>query len=399
MHAEKLCHKWLSNVMPGMHRRRLVALCAVVGSALRGGQLTVTGLGRSLSGPAKIKHSIKRADRLFSNTHLHSERIDMYRHLSHQMIGSTKQPIILVDWSDIDARRKFFLLRAAVAVKGRSLTLYEEIHTRATREKPKTHAQFLKNLKSVLPKDCRPIIVTDAGFRTPWFRQVLALEWDYVGRVRNRDMVQLCQNSAWIGAKTLYARATTKAKLIKNISLTRSNTLVCSLILFKGKPKGRKRITKMGSNAKSRTSLVNSKRAREPWLLATSLSDEQVTEKHVVKVYSSRMQIEESFRDLKCPRFGLSLYHNGTYKIERMRILILIGSIANTFAWLLGKVARTLHVHRQYQANTTTSSNVLSNVFIGNQIFRESQLKIPWSSFMKSIAHLKLFQINTANRT
>ena len=399
MHTEKLCHKWLSNVMPGMHRKRLLALNAVVGGALRGGRLTVTGLGRSLSGDAKIKHSIKRADRLFSNSHLHSECKEMYRHLSHQVIGSTEQPIILVDWSDIDARRKFFLVRAAVAVKGRSLTLYEEVHTLVTREKRSTHDQFLKKLKEVLPKDCRPIIVTDAGFRTPWFKQVLALGWNYIGRVRNREKVQICRNEAWIGAKTLYAHATTKAKLFNNIALTESNKLDCSLILFKGKLKGRKRITKMGNNAQSRTSLVNSTRAREPWLLASSLSNEQVTAKQIVKMYSSRMQIEESFRDLKCPRFGLSLYHNGTYKIERMKILVLIGSIANTFAWLLGKVARTLRFHRQYQANTTTSVNVLSNVFIGNQIFRESQLKIPWSSFMKSIEHLKLFQVNTPNRT
>jgi hypothetical protein len=399
MHAEKLCHRWLLNVMPGMHRRRLLALVAVVGSVLRGGRLTITGLGRSLKGQAKIKHSIKRVDRLFSNRHLHSESEEIYRHLSQQVLGSIKQPIILVDWSDIDARRKFFLLRAAVAVKGRSLTLYEEVHTFTTKEKAKTHAQFLKNLKEILPKDCRPIIVSDAGYRTPWFRQVLALDWDYVGRVRNRDMVQLSQKAAWIGAKALYIRATNKAIFLSNVGLTRSNTLACSLILFKGKPKGRKRITKMGNNAQSRTSLVNSKRAREPWLLATSLSEKQATAKQIVKVYSSRMQIEETFRDLKCPRLGLSLYHNGTYKIERMKILILVGSIANTFAWLLGKAARMLNFHKQYQANTTTSVNVLSNVFIGNQIFRESQLKIPWHSFMKSIAHLKLFQLTNANRT
>ena len=103
MHAEKLCHKWLLKVMPGMHFKRLIALSAVVGSALRGGRLSVTGLGRSLKGQAKMKHCIKRADRLFSNHHLHSEREEIYRHISHQVLGSIKQPIILVDWSDIDA--------------------------------------------------------------------------------------------------------------------------------------------------------------------------------------------------------------------------------------------------------------------------------------------------------
>ena len=41
-------------------------------------------------------------------------------------------------------------------------------------------------VKSVLPEGCRPIVVTDAGFRGPWFRDVEALGWDWVGRIRKR---------------------------------------------------------------------------------------------------------------------------------------------------------------------------------------------------------------------
>ncbi len=46
-----------------------------------------------------------------------------------------------------------------------------------SKEKPKTHQQFLQTLKSLLPPNCRPILVTDVGFRTPWFKQVEA--WSY----------------------------------------------------------------------------------------------------------------------------------------------------------------------------------------------------------------------------
>lgn len=381
MHAEKLCHKWLSNVLPGMHRKRVSAVCAVVGGALRGGKLSVTALGRSIKSRAKTKHNIKRADRLFSNSHLQSEQVSVYTELARQAVRDVTQPAIIVDWSDIDARREFFLLRAAIAVKGRSLTLYEEVHTRATREKRKTHARFLKNLQSILPSDCNPVIVTDAGFRNPWFKQVLALGWNYVGRIRNREMVQIALNTEWIGAKSLYQQATNQPRLIAPVSLSRSNPLHCALVLFKAKPKGRKRLTKMGMQARSRTSLVSAARAREPWLLATSLSIEAQSGKRIVDIYSTRMQIEESFRDLKCPRYGLSLYYNGTYKLQRMKVLVLIGSIVSTFAWLLGSTARLLKVNRQFQANTLYSVTVLSNVFLGIQIFRNSRIRIPWSVF------------------
>jgi hypothetical protein len=380
MHAEALCHKWLSTVLPRMHRRRLSALSAVVSGACRGGRLSVTGLGRSICSGAKTKHNIKRADRLFSNTHLQSERVEVYTRLSHQVLGAIKQPTIIVDWSDIDGRREFFLLRAAVAVKGRSLTLYEEVHTRETREKRKTHRGFLKNFKKILPPDCIPTIVTDAGFRTPWFKQVLALRWNYVGRIRNREMVQVAQDECWIGAKSLYVDATNKPYLIENVLLTQSNPLRCSLVLFKAKAKGRVRLTKMGKRARSRKSLVNAARGQEPWLLATSLSHSPA--KTIVEIYATRMQIEESFRDLKCHRFGLNLYHNGTYKLPRMKLLVLIGAIATTFAWLLGMTARDHNLHQQFQANTTFAVSVLSNVFIGIQIFRYQLLKIPWTDFI-----------------
>jgi len=44
----------------------------------------------------------------------------------------------------------------------------------------------MTKLKMMLPKSCKPIIVTDAGFRIPWFQLVESLGWDFIGRVRNR---------------------------------------------------------------------------------------------------------------------------------------------------------------------------------------------------------------------
>jgi hypothetical protein len=67
----------------------------------------------------------------------------------------------------MDESKRHFLLRASVPIEGRSLTLYEEVHTLKSKEKPKVHEQFLKTLQKMLPPRCRPILVTDAGFRTP----------------------------------------------------------------------------------------------------------------------------------------------------------------------------------------------------------------------------------------
>ena len=69
----------------------------------------------------------------------------------------------MVDGSDLDECKRHFLLRASVPVNGRSLTLYEEVHTLKSKEKPKTPQHFLPTLKSLLPPSGRPILLTDAG--------------------------------------------------------------------------------------------------------------------------------------------------------------------------------------------------------------------------------------------
>jgi len=381
MHAELLLHDWIANVFPWMHLTRREALFSVVSSAAQGGRLTVTALGRSINSIAKEKHNIKRADRLLSNANLQAERTDIYASVSHQIICRTQRPVVLVDWSDIDKGQNFFLLRASTPVNGRSLTLYEEIHGLSTKEKPKTHCKFLKRLKGVLPQGCRPIIVTDAGFRGPWFQDVQRLGWDWVGRIRNRDKIKLHEEQSWKDVKSLHLQANRKPKLWSEALLTKKNALSCRLILYKAKSKGRVKKTKFGKRALSNQSRRNAAREREPWLLATSLPADFLLAKRVVKIYASRMQIEEAFRDLKSARLGLSLEYTGTYRINRLAILVLIGSLAAMFSWLLGTATRIAGIHRQFQANTVRNTNVLSVVFVGLQVFRKSKTMIKTKIF------------------
>jgi hypothetical protein len=53
-----------------------------------------------------------------------------------------------------------------------------------TKEKRCTRRAFLAKLKTIIDDDVIPIIVTDAGYKTTWFRDVIALGWDFAGRVR-----------------------------------------------------------------------------------------------------------------------------------------------------------------------------------------------------------------------
>lgn len=114
MQAIRFLQKALAQALPSIHSRRLRSVMSCVSSLLHGRRLTLTALGRFMTGHAYPKHSIKRADRLLGNQHLRSERPLFYWVMLRALLGSLKHPLILVDWSRIDASGTAFLLRASI---------------------------------------------------------------------------------------------------------------------------------------------------------------------------------------------------------------------------------------------------------------------------------------------
>lgn len=155
MNVKAILTKNIALVTPGLHKTRRAALQACVYSLLSGSSATVTAMGRGIASKAREKHCIKQADRLLSNTHLQQESSAIYQALIRHLLQAVQRPVILVDWSDMDPYKRHFLLRAALAFRGRSLTLYEEVHDITTKEKPETHARFLQRLSRLLPNGCR----------------------------------------------------------------------------------------------------------------------------------------------------------------------------------------------------------------------------------------------------
>jgi hypothetical protein len=143
------------------------------------GQCTVTAIGRGINGLTAEKHCIKRADRLLSNTAMQQDVPYFYTALTCSLVQG-KQPLILVDWSNADSDKRHLILRASMAREGRALTLLQMITTASNYNSPHYHQAFLTRLKEMLPEKCRPVIVTDAGNKVPWLKQVRAMSWDYI---------------------------------------------------------------------------------------------------------------------------------------------------------------------------------------------------------------------------
>jgi len=83
--------------------------------------------------------------------------------------------------------------------------------------------RFLGRLAQLLPAPVAPIIIADAGFKVPFYREVERLGWRWVERVRGRDYLRL--NHRWVSCRTLFQRATNKPTALGEGDWVRSNPL------------------------------------------------------------------------------------------------------------------------------------------------------------------------------
>ena len=368
MRALKVLHKFLAISVPHMHKKRCEALLSGVESLLGGVFLTVTALGRGLQRDARTKHNIKCMDRLLSNPHLHNERHAVYRVLCHRLCASLPRPVIVVDWSDIVERQRLMLIRAALVMEGRAIPLYEAVYSLKKYNSPKTHKQFLKQLQALLPEQCCPLIVTDAGFRGPWFRAVEQIGWQRLGRIRNCVNYRLHSRHTWRRTVDIYYRAKKHVQYLGPADLSSKRPYPCHLYLYKKPKQHRKAKRSILHTVKHSNDDVFEKQQTEPWLLATNCTHKELSPKRVIQLYGKRMQIEEGFRDLKSDKFGFGFTLSRSCNIDRLNILLLISALATLCLWWVGLYAYQQGWHRYFQANTIAHRKVLSIPFLALQV-------------------------------
>lgn len=368
MHAQELLHTLFDDSCKIIDKRIRCTLFETAETLLIHKRLSVVSLGRVLNRKAKVKNNIKCVDRLFGNTVLHKKSHIIYKTIAHTLLRGNRRPIIIIDWSGLTRCGAYHFLRASIAVGGRALTVYDEVHALDEYGSDQTHRQFLKTLQTILPDNCKPIIITDAGFRNTWFKTVLAMGWDFIGRVRHVTQYQEKPNNNWQPIKTLYVNATKNASYIGQVLLAKTNPLACHFYLMKKNKMNRIKKNLAGKKIQCSVSKKHEQRENEPWLIASSLSPEIVNAYHIMQLYKKRMQIEEAFRDLKNSRQGFSLRHCRSFSVKRLHIALLIASLAMLVLWLFGVATKQRKLHFEFQTNTIKNRNVLSNFMIGWQV-------------------------------
>src|SRR5262245_11752337 len=126
MRLQRIVGEVWKNCAAEIHAHRLNSLKAAVEALAWGGRLSVTGLGRAVRGPTTAKHSIKRIDRLLSNSGLWSERTVVFAALAKFLLQGVARPVIAVDWTQLV--NGLHALVAAVPLFGRAIPIYIEVH-------------------------------------------------------------------------------------------------------------------------------------------------------------------------------------------------------------------------------------------------------------------------------
>jgi len=348
MRAAQVLQRCLSDALVLMHARRREVLFKATEGLLQGRRLTLMDVARSWPDAQRVRAPLKALDRLLSNRHLQGERLSLHAAMAVWLLRHP-QPVIVVDWCDLKADRSQHLLRAAIAVGGRTLTLLDAVFPDGMQASPVAERWFLEQLAGLIPAGCTPIIVTDAGFRAPWFRRVEALGWHWVGRLRNRTLIKPIaedQPEDWVPCKALYALALAAPRDLGLMHIVRNEPMVARTVLHARQPRHRKSCTRRGQPRRSKNSLQSAAREREPWLLVASPELEAVSARQLIGLYARRMQIELAFRDLKSHRYGQGFEDSLTRKGSRIEILLLIQTLAAFASWLVGIACETVGIDR-----------------------------------------------------
>lgn len=363
MRVEKMVRQLIAGCRGILHAKRSEAVVRAVGGIIHGGRITPASIGRNLASTARPKHGIKSVDRLLRNKHLAKERWDVFRTVAHSLLSGCKRPVVLVDWTQVMGSHE--ALVAAVPIGGRALPIYVEVHPLKKLGNARVEEHFLQLLSAIVPPECQPIVISDAGFKGPLFEAVRALGWDFVGRVRGTAKA-ISPDGTVISKEEFYCSATPTPKDLGAHGLFVRQKIPSRLVLVRKRRRPGPKLPP--PRCKEERELRQA--ALDPWLLATSITDSSAD--YIVGLYAKRMQIEETFRDAKNHRFGWSLGGVRTACVTRAVVLLLLTCLAMIVATMIGIGAERRGMHRAYQANTSRS-RVLSFLVLACAIIRRNE--------------------------
>jgi len=323
-------HDFVSSIFDhDLHAKRVASLADATVGALQGAQLAVGALGRALAVAKELdaKHAIKQVDRLFSNT-----GVDVWKLFGSWVpfvIGGRPELVAALDWTDFDRDDQATIALYLITKHGRATPLLWKTVVKSEMEGWRNEHEdaLLQRFSEVLPTGTKVTVLADRGFGDQALYELLKdqLGLDFI--VRFRGVIKVTSAEGVTKSAVAWTPNNGRSLLLREARVTKAGRELAAVVCLKAKG------------------------MKEAWHLATSHGDKTASE--IVKLYSKRFTIEESFRDLKNLRFGMGLSDTRISSPERRDRILLVGAIAAALLTLLGAAGEAVGEDRRMRANTS----------------------------------------------
>ena len=311
-----------------MHLARVRSLANGVAGVLNAAMVTIAAVGRAYARIRGIesKSGVKQIDRLLSNDGVAlDELLPLWvRHV----VGLTPNIVVAMDWTDFDDDDHTTLCVYLMTTHGRATPLAWRTVKKSSLKKRRTgyELKMIEDLHGWLPEQVNVTLLGDRAFGyEELYRLLGAYGWDYVLRFRENIVVAEPGGESAPAADWVLPHG--RVRKVVGALVTRKRSEVPAVVL------------------------VQRKGMKEAWCLATSLATADAND--VVRAYSRRFTIEETFRDTKDITFGLGLRATHIRDAGRRDRMLFLIAVAHTLLTLLGAASEASGLDRTLKTNTS----------------------------------------------
>lgn len=327
--SPKRIHRFVNEIFgPTEHAKRVESLANAVVGITQVAVLAIHAIGQAYAQVSGIsgKSGVKQIDRLLSNDNLVLSSV--LKQWVGFVMGTRTEAIIALDWTEFDGDNQSTLAAYLVTRHGRATPLFWQTHLKSTLKgnQKRYELELIQQLHDWLEgKEIHITLLADRGFGDQkLYAQLTELGWDFVIRFRGNITVASAQGERKTASE--WVSQTGRARMLRDAMVTADEYEVPGVVV------------------------VWDKKMKEPWCLATSLSE--LTASEVVKRYGRRFTIEETFRDQKDLHFGMGLRATHIGKPARRDRLLLLAAMAHALMTLLGAAAEAAGLDRYLKVNT-----------------------------------------------
>lgn len=328
-----------------LHPKRLESLSNAVKAFIKASSAAVVLMGAALATlhETKSKHAIKQIDRLLSNPGL--DVWFLFRTWVPYVLGSRQEVAIAIDWTDYDHDNQTTIAANVITTHGRATPLVWKtvLKSELKGKRNQYEDEILGLLSEIIPGSVKVTILADRGFSdTKLYRHLDEIGFKFIIRtkgniyIENEDGEER-QGKDWVATNG-------RAQKFMNSILTAERYQAASVI------------TKKAAGMK------------EAWILVTN--NPAISAQEACNLYARRFTIEETFRDLKDPHFGVGLREQRISRPDRRDRLILIIALASGLLTILGAAGENVGIDMHYKVNTV-KTRVYSLFRQGRMYFRD----------------------------